>query len=146
MNLCADETDGLNVLTSVFVLSIKFLDSASPALYMAQGDNTEMKVPATRRSQLLMLLVSYLLLSLFAASASVPAQDLPKLTVAYSTRSIAPVDYFIGEQHGLFKAEGLDVRLVQIRASVAVIAMLASEVEVLGSISTASAPLREVRR
>jgi NitT/TauT family transport system substrate-binding protein len=59
------------------------------------------------------------------------------LTVAYSSRSIAPIDYFIGEQHGLFKAEGLDVRLVQIRASVAVIGMLAAEVEVLGSISTA---------
>jgi NitT/TauT family transport system substrate-binding protein len=84
-----------------------------------------------------MLLVSHLLPSFFALAASVLAQDLAKLTVAYSSRSIAPIDYFIGEQYGLFKAEGLDVRLVQIRASVAVVATLASEVDVLGSISTA---------
>jgi NitT/TauT family transport system substrate-binding protein len=96
-----------------------------------------MRVPAARRAQLLMLLVSHLLPSFFALAASVLAQDLAKLTVAYSSRSIAPIDYFIGEQYGLFKAEGLDVRLVQIRASVAVVATLASEVDVLGSISTA---------
>lgn len=65
------------------------------------------------------------------------AQELPKLTVAYSSRSIAPIDYFIAEQYGYFRAEGLDVRLVQIRAAVAVAATLASEVDVLGSISTA---------
>jgi NitT/TauT family transport system substrate-binding protein len=78
-----------------------------------------------------------LLLLLFGMPAVVPAQDLTKLTVAYSSRSIAPIDYFIGEQYGFFKAEGLDVRLVQIRANVAVIATLASEVDVLASISTA---------
>jgi NitT/TauT family transport system substrate-binding protein len=103
---------------------------------MAQKDTT-MRVPTTRQLQLLMLVLSYGLFSLVALCPPVRAQDLAKLTVAYSSRSIAPIDYFIGEQHGLFKAEGLAVRLVQIRASVAVIAMLAAEVEVLGSISTA---------
>ena len=78
-----------------------------------------------------------LLLLLFGMPAVLPAQDLTKLTVAYSSRSISPIDYFIGEQYGFFKAEGLDVRLVQIRANVAVIATLASEVDVLASISTA---------
>jgi NitT/TauT family transport system substrate-binding protein len=78
-----------------------------------------------------------LLLLLFGMPVRLPAQDLTKLTIAYSSRSIAPIDYFIGEQYGLFKAEGLDVRLVQIRASVAVVATLASEVDALGSISTA---------
>jgi len=68
---------------------------------------------------------------------SLAAEDLPKLTIAYSSRSIAPIDYFIAEQLGYFKAEGLDVRLVQIRASVAVVAMLAGEVDALASISTA---------
>src|SRR5687767_5267633 len=96
-----------------------------------------MRVPTTRRLQLLALVLSCGLFSLVALCPPVRAQDLTKLTVAYSSRSVAPIDYFIGEQHGLFKAEGLDVRLVQIRASVGVIAMLASEVEVLGSISTA---------
>lgn len=79
----------------------------------------------------------YFLLWLFAFPLALPAQDLTKITVAYSSRSIAPIDYFIAEQSGIFKAESLDVRLVQIRAAVAVAAMLASEVEVLGSISTA---------
>src|SRR5215475_5167191 len=78
-----------------------------------------------------------LLLLLFGMPALSAAQDLIKLTVAYSSRSISPIDYFIGEQDGFFKAEGLDVRLVQIRANVAVIATLASEVDVLASISTA---------
>jgi NMT1/THI5 like len=78
-----------------------------------------------------------LLLLLFGMPAVLLAQDLTKWTVAYSSRSIAPIDYFIGEQYGFFKAEGLDVRLVQIRANVAVIATLASEVDVLGSITTA---------
>ena len=78
-----------------------------------------------------------LLLLLLGMPAVLLAQDLTKLTVAYSSRSISPIDYFIGEQYGFFKAEGLDVRLVQIRANVAVIATLASEVDVLASISTA---------
>ena len=78
-----------------------------------------------------------LLLLLFGMPVVLPAQDLTKLTVAYSSRSIAPIDYFIGEQYGFFKAEGLDVRLVQIRANVAVVATLASEVDILGSITTA---------
>jgi NitT/TauT family transport system substrate-binding protein len=77
------------------------------------------------------------LLAFLGLPALSPAQDLGRLTVAYSSRSIAPIDYFIGEQQGLFKAEGLDVRLVQIRAAVAVMATLASEVDVLGSITTA---------
>jgi len=77
------------------------------------------------------------MLLLFSMPVVLLGQDLTKLTVAYSSRSIAPIDYFIGEQYGLFKAEGLDVRLVQIRANVAVVATLASEVDVLGSITTA---------
>jgi len=78
-----------------------------------------------------------ILLWFFGLSEVSLAQELPKLTVAYSSRSIAPIDYFIAEQFGYFRAEGLDVRLVQIRAAVAVAATLASEVDVLGSISTA---------
>jgi len=87
----------------------------------------------TRRSVLLICLSLWI----FALAGSLAAEDLPKLTIAYSSRSIAPIDYFIAEQLGYFKAEGLDVRLVQIRASVAVVAMLAGEVDALASISTA---------
>jgi len=90
-----------------------------------------------RKQRLLILLTGCLVLLLFSMPVVLPGQDLTKLTVAYSSRSISPIDYFIGEQYGLFKAEGLDVRLVQIRANVAVVATLASEVDVLGSITTA---------
>src|SRR5262249_36258886 len=80
---------------------------------------------------------AFALLLLLAMPAVLSAQDLTKLTVAYSSRSISPIDYFSGEKYGFFKAEGLYVGLVQIRANVAVIATLASEVDVLASISTA---------
>jgi NitT/TauT family transport system substrate-binding protein len=90
-----------------------------------------------RRLERFAVLMGRLGLSLLGVPAVLWAQDLGKLTVAYSSRSIAPIDYFIAEQNGFFKAEGLDVRLVQIRANVAVMATLASEVDVLGSITTA---------
>jgi NitT/TauT family transport system substrate-binding protein len=90
-----------------------------------------------RRLERFAVLMGRLGLSLLGMPAVLWAQDLGKLTVAYSSRSIAPIDYFIAEQNGFFKAEGLDVRLVQIRANVAVMATLASEVDVLGSITTA---------
>jgi NitT/TauT family transport system substrate-binding protein len=89
------------------------------------------------RLQRFAVLMGRLGLSLLGMPAVLWAQDLGKLTVAYSSRSIAPIDYFIAEQNGFFQAEGLDVRLVQIRANVAVMATLASEVDVLGSITTA---------
>lgn len=82
-------------------------------------------------------------LFLLNSSKNAEAQETSKLTVAYSSRSIAPIDYFVGEQYGLFKAEGLDVRLVQIRASVAIAATLAGDVEVLGSITSAISAIQK---
>jgi NitT/TauT family transport system substrate-binding protein len=111
------------------------LDSMSPALYIARTSPRLMTLSISLHP--FARLANYSLLCLFAFPIVLPAQDLGRLTVAYSSRSIAPIDYFIAEQSGIFKAESLDVRLVQIRAAVAVAAMLASEVEVLGSISTA---------
>jgi ABC-type nitrate/sulfonate/bicarbonate transport system substrate-binding protein len=64
------------------------------------------------------------------------AQDLPKVTIAHSSRSIEAINFFMAEQHGYFKAEGLDVRIVQIRANVAIAAALAGDVDVLGSITS----------
>jgi NitT/TauT family transport system substrate-binding protein len=110
------------------------LDSMSPALYIAR---TSPRLMTSISLHPFARLANYSLLWLFVFPIALPAQDLGRLTVAYSSRSIAPIDYFIAEQSGIFKAESLDVRLVQIRAAVAVAAMLASEVEVLGSISTA---------
>jgi ABC-type nitrate/sulfonate/bicarbonate transport system substrate-binding protein len=64
------------------------------------------------------------------------AQDLPKVTIGHSSRSIEAINFYMAEQHGYFKAEGLDVRLVQIRANIAIAAALAGDVDVLGSITS----------
>jgi ABC-type nitrate/sulfonate/bicarbonate transport system substrate-binding protein len=64
------------------------------------------------------------------------AQDLPKVTIGHSSRSIEAINLYVAEQHGFFKAEGLDVRLVQIRANIAIAAALAGDLDVTGSISS----------
>ena len=87
--------------------------------------------------------VLLILLSLLWFSGSSTGQETLILTVAYSSRSIAPIDFFIADQYGYFKTEGLDVRLVQIRASVAIAAALAGEVEVLGSITSAISAIQK---
>ncbi|MBI4525033.1 MAG: ABC transporter substrate-binding protein [Deltaproteobacteria bacterium] len=84
-----------------------------------------------------------LFLSLFGVPETSESQESPRLTVAYSSRSIAPIDYFLAEHFGYFKAENLDVRLVQIRASVAIAATLAGDVDVLGSITSAISAIQK---
>jgi len=76
------------------------------------------------------------IISILWSSVIVFAQDLPKVTIAHSSRSIEAINFFMAEQHGYFKAEGLDVRIVQIRANVAIAAALAGDVDVLGSITS----------
>lgn len=88
--------------------------------------------------------VPLLLLPFFFCSLEgLAAEDTSKVTVAYSSRSIAPIDFFLAEQYGYFKSEGLDVRLVQIRASVAIAAALAGDVEILGSITSAISAIQK---
>src|SRR5207249_12244779 len=64
------------------------------------------------------------------------AQDLPKVTIGHSSRSIEAINLYVAEQHGYFKAEGLDVRLVQIRANIAIAAALAGDLDVTASITS----------
>ena len=64
------------------------------------------------------------------------AQELPKVTIGHSSRSIEAINLYVAEQHGFFKAEGLDVRLVQIRANIAIAAALAGDLDVTGSITS----------
>ena len=112
----------------------RMVDASCCWVYIPQNMNNVISARGGLRGFLATWRVALIIL---AFPAFLPAQDLPKLTVAYSSRSIAPIDYFIAEQQGLFKAERLDVRLVQIRANVAVVATIAGEVDVLGSISSA---------
>jgi NitT/TauT family transport system substrate-binding protein len=68
---------------------------------------------------------------------TVSSQQLPKVFVSIASRSLSAIEYFIAQDKGYFRDEGLDVTLVQIRSSVAVAATLAGEADVLDSIPTA---------
>ncbi len=66
-----------------------------------------------------------------------------KATITYSSRSIASIDLFIAQDRGFFREEGLEPRLVQVRATVAIAAILSDEVQALGSIGSA---IRAIQR
>jgi NitT/TauT family transport system substrate-binding protein len=67
-----------------------------------------------------------------------PAQlPLQKVIVTYSSRSIASIDLFVAQERGFFREEGLDPRLVQVRATAAIAAIVSGEVHALGSIGSA---------
>ena len=78
----------------------------------------------------------FLIISVFWSFEIGFGQDLPKVTIGHSSRSIEAINFYVAEQYGFFKAEGLDVRLVQIRANVTITAVLAGDVDVLGSITS----------
>jgi NitT/TauT family transport system substrate-binding protein len=61
---------------------------------------------------------------------------LQKVTIAYSSRSIASIDLYVAQERGFFREEGLDVQLVLVRATSAIAAALAGEVHSVGSIGT----------
>lgn len=84
-----------------------------------------------------------LLLLLVLAPAARAQGPLQKTTITYSSRSIASIDLFIAQDRGFFREEGLDARLVQVRATVAIAAILSDEVQALGSIGSA---IRAIQR
>lgn len=60
-----------------------------------------------------------------------------KVVITYSSRSIASIDLFVGQERGFFREEGLDPQLVQVRATAAIAAIVSDEVHALGSIGSA---------
>jgi NitT/TauT family transport system substrate-binding protein len=80
---------------------------------------------------------SFLFVAFFLASAAESQGQLQKATVTYSSRSISSIDLFIAQDRGFFREEGLEARLVQVRATVAIAAILSDEVHALGSIGSA---------
>ncbi len=78
-----------------------------------------------------------LLLVLAFAPAAWSQGPLQKATITYSSRSISSIDLFIAQDRGFFREEGLEARLVQVRATVAIAAILSDEVQALGSIGSA---------
>ena len=60
-----------------------------------------------------------------------------RVIVTYSSRSIAAIDLFIGQDRGFFREEGLDPQIVQVRATAAIASVISGEVHALGSIGSA---------
>ena len=67
----------------------------------------------------------------------VPAQQRAESVVSIASRSMSAIEHFIAQDKGYFRDEGLDVKLVQIRSSVAIAAALAGEIDALDAIPTA---------
>ncbi len=59
-----------------------------------------------------------------------------RLSIAYSSRSIASIDLYVAQDKGFFREEGLDVQVVQVRSNIAIAAALTEEVQAIGSIGT----------
>jgi NitT/TauT family transport system substrate-binding protein len=59
-----------------------------------------------------------------------------KVSLAYSSRSIASIDLYTALERGFFREEGLEPQLVLVRANVAISAGLAGEIQAIGSIGT----------
>jgi ABC-type nitrate/sulfonate/bicarbonate transport system substrate-binding protein len=81
-----------------------------------------------------------IVLSIFAVMipASVYSQAaLRRVTITYSSRSIASIDLYVAQDRGFFREEGLDAQLVQVRATAAIAALVSGEVNALGSIGSA---------
>ena len=64
--------------------------------------------------------------------------SLQGVVITYSSRSIAAIYLFIGQERGFFREEGLEPQLVQVRATAAIAAIISGEVHALGSIGSAT--------
>lgn len=87
--------------------------------------------------------LSVLLVILAFPPAARSQGPLQKATITYSSRSISSIDLFIAQDRGFFREEGLEPRLVQVRATVAIAAILSDEVQALGSVGSA---IRAIQR
>lgn len=65
------------------------------------------------------------------------SQTLQRVAITYSSRSIASIDFYVAQERGFFREEGLDAQLVQVRATVAIAAVVSGEVAALSSIGSA---------
>ncbi len=95
-----------------------------------------MRLARRRRSSFASLVLCLFLFEIFPHD--VFPQALPhKVILTYSSRSISSIDLFIAQERGFFLEEGLEARLVQVRATVAIAALLSEQVQGLGSIGSA---------
>jgi len=93
-------------------------------------------------------MVGLFFLLTLGAGAGYAQGPLQKVNISYSSGGITSIDLFIAREKGFFRAEGLDAQLIQMRASSAIAAGIAGDVDGLGSIGSAiraiqrGAPLR----
>lgn len=74
-------------------------------------------------------------LAMAATATPVRSQSpMEKLSIGYSSRSIASIDLYLAQDKGFFREEGLDVQVVQVRSNIAIAAALTDEIQAIGSI------------
>lgn len=100
------------------------------------------------RKTLFLFLLTCVLVSLIGKSESPAQTPLQKVAISTSSPGIFSIDLSIAQDRGFFREEGLDLQLVQMRASTAIAAGISGNVDALGSIGSAiraiqrGAPLR----
>jgi len=82
-------------------------------------------------------LLAFLFLALWTPRPVYSQASPERVVITYSSRSIASIDLFIAQERGFFRDQGLDPQLVQVRATAAIAALVAGEVNALGSIGSA---------
>ncbi len=80
-----------------------------------------------------------LLFLLSSGAPALPQGGAQKVKIAYASRGIYIIDLFIAKEKGLFREEGLDAELVEVRsANIAIAALASGELEGLGSVGSAT--------
>lgn len=72
-----------------------------------------------------------------AAGNAAWAQPLQRVVIAYPSRSIGSIHSFIAQDQSFFREEGLEVRLVQVRGTAAVAAVVSGDAHALEAMGTA---------
>jgi len=82
-------------------------------------------------------LIELFIIALFLPASLYAQGSLQRTIITYSSRSIAAIDLFIGQDRGFFREEGLETQIVQVRATAAIAAVISGEVHALGSVGSA---------
>jgi NitT/TauT family transport system substrate-binding protein len=84
-----------------------------------------------------MAIVTALFIFVLILPSEARSQSLQRVMITYSSRSIASIDLYAAQERGFCREEKLDAQLVQVRATVAIAAVVSGEVTALGSIGSA---------
>jgi ABC-type nitrate/sulfonate/bicarbonate transport system substrate-binding protein len=85
----------------------------------------------------ILLLAVFFLPALISPEQLYAQGSLQRVSLTYSSRSIASIDLVIAQDRGFFRDEALDAQLIQVRATAAIAALVSGEVHALGSIGSA---------